>query len=248
MTEVTNRHALILESAAELQFQKFCLRAPSWRRAWQPTPVFLPGEFPWMEESGRLQSMGLQRVGHNRSTKHSTGFLKSPVILTNHILGCPIFSGAWVSPLLNLFTWCFVESFRWLWRLGKLISHKSLSWKKLSWDHTKSEDVDLWKPGSEINYSAKSTQSRDPQVFTWSPSEHLRQLVSRLAPGSQEATPHPPPRPAQLRPLSFSWGIKTCPLKTDVTNWVFTDLLCRALSSPPLSVEQRPFDLFVLSS
>ena len=33
--------------------------------AWQPTPVFLPGEFPWTEEPGRLQSMGLQRVGHD---------------------------------------------------------------------------------------------------------------------------------------------------------------------------------------
>jgi len=27
-----------------------------WRRAWQPTPVFLPGEFPWTEESGGLLS------------------------------------------------------------------------------------------------------------------------------------------------------------------------------------------------
>ena len=26
-----------------------------WRRAWQPTSVFLPGEFPWTEEPGRLQ-------------------------------------------------------------------------------------------------------------------------------------------------------------------------------------------------
>ena len=24
---------------------------------WQPTPVFLPGEFPWTEEPGGLQSM-----------------------------------------------------------------------------------------------------------------------------------------------------------------------------------------------
>ena len=29
-----------------------------WRRAWQPTPVFLPGESPWTEEPGRLQSTG----------------------------------------------------------------------------------------------------------------------------------------------------------------------------------------------
>ena len=32
---------------------------------WQPTPVFLPGESPWTEDPGRLQSMGLQRVGHD---------------------------------------------------------------------------------------------------------------------------------------------------------------------------------------
>ena len=25
-----------------------------WRRAWQPTPVFLPGESPWTEEPGGL--------------------------------------------------------------------------------------------------------------------------------------------------------------------------------------------------
>jgi len=36
-----------------------------WRRAWQPTPVFFPGESPWTEESGGLQSMGSQRVRHN---------------------------------------------------------------------------------------------------------------------------------------------------------------------------------------
>jgi len=36
-----------------------------WRRAWQPTPVFLPGEFPWTEDPGRLQSKVSQRVGHD---------------------------------------------------------------------------------------------------------------------------------------------------------------------------------------
>ena len=46
-----------------------------WRRAWQPTPVFLPGESPWTEEPGGLQSMGSQRVGHNWATKQSTGGL-----------------------------------------------------------------------------------------------------------------------------------------------------------------------------
>ena len=37
-----------------------------WRRAWQPTPVFLPGESPWTEEPGELlHSTGLQRVGQD---------------------------------------------------------------------------------------------------------------------------------------------------------------------------------------
>ena len=34
--------------------------------------VFLPGESPWTEEPGRLQSMGSQRVGHDWATKQST--------------------------------------------------------------------------------------------------------------------------------------------------------------------------------
>ena len=39
----------------------------SWRRAWQPTPVFLPGESLWTEEPGRLQSIGSHRVGYDWS-------------------------------------------------------------------------------------------------------------------------------------------------------------------------------------
>ena len=35
-----------------------------WRRAWQPTPVFLPGEPPLTEKPGGLRFMGSQRVGH----------------------------------------------------------------------------------------------------------------------------------------------------------------------------------------
>ena len=38
-----------------------------WKRKWYPTPVFLPGESPWREEHGGLQSMGSQRVGHDWS-------------------------------------------------------------------------------------------------------------------------------------------------------------------------------------
>ena len=36
-----------------------------WRKAWQPTVLFLPGESPWTEEPGRLQSIESQRVGYD---------------------------------------------------------------------------------------------------------------------------------------------------------------------------------------
>ena len=39
----------------------------SWCRAWQSTPVFLPGESHEQRKPGRLQSMGSQRVGHDWS-------------------------------------------------------------------------------------------------------------------------------------------------------------------------------------
>ena len=40
-----------------------CREIP-WKRAWEPTPIFLPGESHGQEPGG-LQSMGLQRVGHD---------------------------------------------------------------------------------------------------------------------------------------------------------------------------------------
>ena len=49
----------VKESAAmqEIWVQPWVGKIP-WRRAWQPTPLFLPEESPWTEEPGRLQSMG----------------------------------------------------------------------------------------------------------------------------------------------------------------------------------------------
>ena len=41
------------------------------RRQWQATPVLLPRKIPWMEEPGRLQSMGSLRVGHDWATSLS---------------------------------------------------------------------------------------------------------------------------------------------------------------------------------
>ena len=39
-----------------------------WRKAWLPTPVFLPGESPCTEEPGGLQSTWPQRVGQDSAT------------------------------------------------------------------------------------------------------------------------------------------------------------------------------------
>ena len=43
-------------------------RSPGGRHG-NPTPGFLPGESPWTEEPGGLQSTGSQRVGHDLVTK-----------------------------------------------------------------------------------------------------------------------------------------------------------------------------------
>ena len=42
-----------------------------WRRAWQPTPVFMPGESPWTEEPGRLQSMESQESDMTEATDYT---------------------------------------------------------------------------------------------------------------------------------------------------------------------------------
>ena len=50
------------ESACQcrrLRFDSWAGKIP-WRRAGQPSPVFLPGESPWTEEPGGLQPMGSQ--------------------------------------------------------------------------------------------------------------------------------------------------------------------------------------------
>ena len=47
---------------AVLEIQEMWVQSLGWedplRRAWQPTPVFLPEESPWTEEPGGLYSMG----------------------------------------------------------------------------------------------------------------------------------------------------------------------------------------------
>ena len=44
------------------------VRKIPWGRAWRPRQLFLPGEPPWTEEPGRLQSVRLQSW---EMTKHA---------------------------------------------------------------------------------------------------------------------------------------------------------------------------------
>ena len=44
------------------------VRKIPWRRAWQPHSSILAWRIPWTEEPGGLQSIWLQRVGHNWNT------------------------------------------------------------------------------------------------------------------------------------------------------------------------------------
>ena len=54
------------------------------RRKWQPTPVFVR-KIPWIEEPGRLPSMGSQRVGHDWACTRAHTLLKSHQIYTKFL-------------------------------------------------------------------------------------------------------------------------------------------------------------------
>jgi len=57
------RDGLMGKVGLELKFNTWVEGLPR-RRQWHPTPVLLP-KIPWMEEPGRLQSMGSLRVRHD---------------------------------------------------------------------------------------------------------------------------------------------------------------------------------------
>ena len=72
-----SRASLVAQLVKNLPaMQETWVRSLGWddpqRRAWQLIPVFLPRESSWTEEPAGLQSMGLQRVRHDRATKHSS--------------------------------------------------------------------------------------------------------------------------------------------------------------------------------
>ena len=55
-----------------------------WKRIWQLTPVFLPGKYHGQEPGG-LQSMGLQKVGHNWSSLACTHEVSPLLIIAQSV-------------------------------------------------------------------------------------------------------------------------------------------------------------------
>jgi len=60
-----------------------------WRRKWQPTPVFLPGESQGRGEPGGLPSMGSHRVGHDWSNlaAEAAGWFTQLVLIRQFLTG-----------------------------------------------------------------------------------------------------------------------------------------------------------------
>ena len=52
------------------------VRKIPWRRAWQPTPVFLPGESPWTEEPGGYSLWSCKELGMTEQLKHMDTMIK----------------------------------------------------------------------------------------------------------------------------------------------------------------------------
>ena len=78
------------------------VRKISWRRKWQPTPVFLPGKYPWIEEPGGLQSIDSPRVRQDWSNLAHTH------IASHHLwtfFGCYISLWFYLPPLRGI--WSF---------------------------------------------------------------------------------------------------------------------------------------------
>ena len=67
----TIKNLPVMQEPRRLGFDPWVGKIPR-KGAWQSTPVFLPGESPWTEEPGCLQTMGSQKVRHDWATKHSS--------------------------------------------------------------------------------------------------------------------------------------------------------------------------------
>ena len=88
------------------------VREIPWRRAWPPTPVFLPGGSPWTEEPGGLSPCGCKELDTTEATEHPWVYL----LFSQREKG----EGCWkwivdfrIQPYLNFKLWGHIAV--WLW-------------------------------------------------------------------------------------------------------------------------------------
>ena len=132
-----------------------------WWKAWQPAPVFLPAECPWTEEPGGLQSIRLQRVGHDWS---KLAHIASNTSKTNKKTFLVYFGAdpkiTWeegrtemITHMLRLRKWKLIgwrgllESSRWG-RVSQAHGFGLCSLFTASWESTKRPDAPEWRAGS----------------------------------------------------------------------------------------------------
>ena len=128
-------------------FSPWVLNIP-WRRLWQPTSDFLPGKSPRTEEAGGLQSMGLNRVGHDWATKHSTSRRNMDAKIPQQNIGNPTFNRSYTMMMLDLFKDArilqYSQNNQW---------HTTLTnWKKIykSYDHLERWGKVFWQNSTPI--------------------------------------------------------------------------------------------------
>ena len=115
-----------------------------WRRKWQPTPVFLPGEFHGQRSLVGYKPMGLQKAGHNQATntltfKHVIGWaaklwflLRSLPLEQEGISGAHLRAVPWEKLFATYTLWNVFHSINWLRRSNNdENSSKTFLWNKV---------------------------------------------------------------------------------------------------------------------
>ena len=90
----------------------------SWRRAWQPTPVFLPGEFHEQRGQAGYIPWGLQRVGNDWATNTHTHTHTHIILATTMRRYYKVYSEVQGMAIMSIWAEVFsVAKISWFWLL-----------------------------------------------------------------------------------------------------------------------------------
>ena len=165
----------------------------SWRKKWQPTPVFLPEEAPWTEETGGLCSLGSQRVGYHQATNTDIPRQSSLGDTSLHLMGlisCPLVWMYIYHASRLLLSRCCQHSLMNM--TGHVVSYSLVGWARrlgIKWWHTARVGVTLRqdKKGEFLSLPRENILNLDRTsaraVKTWNPNHWTaRELPSLSVP------------------------------------------------------------------